>query len=483
MNATPGQLLLRHDTTVTCPRCATEFSLEAGFAKKALEALSEASAGAITAMRDAERATVEKLADQRAAEKTRAAQSESESLKRLLQEQAEMNARSLAEVRELAEKSVAPRLAEMQRNLAARDEELGALRAREDALAAREKELDARVAAAARIQAAEWVAAERKEFEERLAGKDGQLAALRDEQLQLRQERERLQDEKAALALEVQKQVDARLQQRESAVRAQEQERAQLEKAELQKKLDDAGEQLAAAKRKMEQGSQQLQGEVLELAIEENLRRAFPFDTIEEVKKGQRGGDVLQHVVTRSGQAAGTMLWETKRARDWSPQWTAKLKEDMRACNAAVGILVTTPGAVPKEWPGSADFALIEDIWVTKSACAVGVAEILRAGLLDVHRQRMISAGKGEKADAMYDYVTSPQFAAKLKAIFDTFKKMREELESEKNVTLQRWARREKQLETGKSQLLGIGGEIQGLTQSALPILDLESPPLEHMDP
>src|ERR1035441_3011991 len=37
-----------------------------------------------------------------------------------------------------------------------------------------------------------------------------------------------------------------------------------------------------------------------ELAIEENLRRAFPLDTIEDVKKGQRGGDVLQHVVTRN---------------------------------------------------------------------------------------------------------------------------------------------------------------------------------------
>jgi hypothetical protein len=172
-----------------------------------------------------------------------------------------------------------------------------------------------------------------------LADKAQQVAALRDEQLQLRKEREKLKDEKAALALEVQKQVDEQLQRRESIVRAQEQQRGQLEKAELQKKLDDAGEQLAAAQRKMEQGSQQLQGEVLELVIEEGLRRAFPLDAIEEVKKGQRGGDVLQRVITRGGQAAGTILWETKRAKEWSPQWIAKLKEDMRASGAAVGIL------------------------------------------------------------------------------------------------------------------------------------------------
>lgn len=85
-----------------------------------------------------------------------------------------------------------------------------------------------------------------------------------------------------------------------------------------------------------------------------------------------------------------------------------------------------------------------------------------------------MSAGKGEKMEALYDYLTSPQFAQKLKAVYDTFKKMREELESEKNVTTQRWARREKQLQAGVNQLLGIGGEIQGLAQQELPMLELE---------
>lgn len=58
MSLGSGQLLLRQDTTVTCPKCATEFSLDQGFAKKALEKLS----GAIAAMREAERAAVEKRA-------------------------------------------------------------------------------------------------------------------------------------------------------------------------------------------------------------------------------------------------------------------------------------------------------------------------------------------------------------------------------------------------------------------------------------
>ena len=125
--------------------------------------------------------------------------------------------------------------------------------------------------------------------------------------------------------------------------------------------------------------------------------------------------------------------------------------------------------------PESAYFALHEDVWVTQASCALGIAEALRVGLIDLHRQRAVSAGKGEKMEALYDYLTSPQFAQKLKAVYETFKKMREELESEKSVTMQRWARREKQLQGGMTQLLSIGGEIQGLAQQELPMLEMEA--------
>ncbi len=339
------------------------------------------------------------------------------------------------------------------------------------------KERDAahgRALAEVRALTAQSFAEELRSYEKRLSEQTTKLQVLQTEQLGLREERQKLQDEKAVIALDVQRRVDTQIQQRESVIRTQEQERAHLERAELQKKLDDAGAQLAVAQRKMEQGSQQLQGEVLELAIEEMLRRTFPLDLIEEVKKGQRGGDVLHRVVTRSGQTAGTILWETKRAKEWGSQWIEKLKEDMRACGAAVGILVTVPGCFPRDWPAGAYFTLHEDIWVTQPSTAPGIAEALRLGLIDLHRQRAVSAGKGEKMEALYDYLTSPQFAHKLKAVYETFKKMREELESEKSITTQRWARREKQLQAGVNQLLGIGGEIQGLSHQELPMLELE---------
>ncbi len=121
MSLESGQLLLSPDTTVTCPKCSHEFSLDQGFAKKALEQLSEASAGAIAAMREAEREQVERRAEQLAGEQARAAKGDVESLKKLLKDQGEANAKSLAEVRSVAEKSLTPRLEEMPRAIAGSD--------------------------------------------------------------------------------------------------------------------------------------------------------------------------------------------------------------------------------------------------------------------------------------------------------------------------------------------------------------------------
>ena len=67
---------------------------------------------------------------------------------------------------------------------------------------------------------------------------------------------------------------------------------------------------------------------MLELELENLLRSKFPFDSIEPVPKGEFGGDVLQRVVGKGGQASGTILWESKRTKNWSDGWLTKLRED-----------------------------------------------------------------------------------------------------------------------------------------------------------
>jgi hypothetical protein len=477
-STSPGaQLLLSPDTTVRCPACEQEFSLEQGFAKKALEHLEEHSRGALAAFENQVKHEVERRAAALAADRQGAAQHQIAQLEQRIEQQSQSHAKALGEMRALAERDFAPQLQALRAELAASDQKLKALGEREAALTARERELESRVANAARLRADELLAADRQAFEQRLADQNQQLAAMRAQELDLRRAKSALEDRAGELELEIARRLDAGRSELEARIRVQEKERSDLEKAELQKKLDDVNTKLHEAQQKSSQGSQQLQGEVLELALEEQLRQAFPVDAFEEVRKGVRGADVVQRVTTRTLQVAGTILWEAKRAREWGRDWPAKLKQDMRAAGADVGILVTT--VLPAAVPAAHLFGLHEDVWVTSWGAAIPLATALRERVLDVHKQRAISAGKGEKMEALYDYLTSPQFAQKLKAVYSAFQGMQEDLQKERNATEQRLARREKQIAAGMKELLGFAGDVQGLSQQELPQLELEPAPSE----
>jgi len=328
--------------------------------------------------------------------------------------------------------------------------------------------------------AATLAAQARSRLEDELKVKAGQIAELQGKELELRRERAQLDEARQALELETQRRLDAQRREIEDRVRAAEGERARLKEAELQKTIDDMRGKLEEAQRKSAQGSQQLQGEVLELLLEEQLAEAFPLDTIAEVKKGLRGGDAIHTVTSRSGQSAGVILWEAKRAQKWGNAWAAKLKDDMRASGAEAGVIVTT--SFPADWPEGQPFGLHEDVWVTSAAAAIPLATALRAGLLEAFRARVASANKGEKMEAVYDYLTSPQFAQKLHAVYDAFRRMKIELDTERATTQQRWNRRDKQIQLATTQLLAIAGDVQGLAQQDVPQLELERPALEPGD-
>jgi hypothetical protein len=469
------QLLLHANTNVTCPQCKNTFGLQEGFARAALEQFEQGTEGALEAVRKAERAEADKRAQQLATQQANVLRGENAGLKRLLKEQGDKHGQALQEVTRLAQQSAASQLEALRAELAARQTRIEELMHRESDLAQRERNLEARVAEAARKRAESLVVDERALFEGRLAEKERQLADLRSRELQLLKDKQALQDRSGQLDIEIARKLDSTRIELESRIRAQERERSDLENAELRKRLTDMQEQVAEAQRKGAQGSQQLQGEVLELTLQGDLEAAFALDSIEEVRKGARGGDVIQRVMTRAGQLAGVLLWEAKRAKDWSPQWVTKLKEDMRAAGADVGILVSVGPCYPKDWEKGMLFDLHEEIWVTSWSTAVQLATVLRSGLLEVHKQRVASAGKGEKMEAVYDYLTSSQFSNKLKAVYGAFHRMRQELEAEKSQTLQRWARREKQLQSGVAELVGVAGDIQGLAQQELPLLEMEN--------
>lgn len=478
----PGeQLLLPTDTRITCPSCRHEFSLAQGFAKKALEQLTQASADHLATLERSARDDEERRFTQRFASKERALLGQIADLTKAITERDSSLEKALSDARTQERNSAAAELDALKATLKERDGQLDTLRSksreideRETALAAREKDLNARVEGAAKEKAAQLVSQERQMFESELKEKADQISVYQARELELRREKNKLEEAKRAMELEVQTKLDEGRKAIEESARAAEATKFKLREAELQKTVEDMNAKLQEAQRKAAQGSQQLQGEVLEVLLEEELRAAFPLDAVAEVKKGARGGDIIHRVMTRGGHQAGVILWEAKRAASWSRDWTTKLKEDLRAASAEVGVIVST--VFPKEFSDGQSFGLYEDVWVAGPSAAVPLAGVLRAGLHEVHKQRVINTNKGEKMEALYDYLTSAQFGQKMKAVYTAFKKMREELDSEKSATQQRWARREKQIQLATQEIVAIAGDIQGLAHQDLPQLEMEPP-------
>lgn len=69
----------------------------------------------------------------------------------------------------------------------------------------------------------------------------------------------------------------------------------------------------------------QSQGEILELELERMLTIQFPFDDICEVPKGVNGADLVQVVKNIRQQKCGSIIYETKRTKNFSLTWIEQL--------------------------------------------------------------------------------------------------------------------------------------------------------------
>ena len=232
---------------------------------------------------------------------------------------------------------------------------------------------------------------------------------------------------------------------------------------ELQKKLEDQKNLTEEMIRKQEQGSMQLQGEVQELAIEEWLGTQFPLDTIEEIKKGARGGDCIQIVNTRSDQNCGKIYYESKRTKDFQPGWIAKFKADMREKGADIGVLVTE--AMPSDLQR---MGMKDGVYVCTYEEFKGLSGVLRETVIQVHAALGSQVNRGDKMHMLYDFLTSTNFRMQVEAIVEGFTSMKNGLETEKRSMQRIWKEREKQIEKVIMNTIDMHASIRGIAGNAI---------------
>ncbi|MGI9256159.1 MAG: DUF2130 domain-containing protein [Salinispira sp.] len=324
---------------------------------------------------------------------------------------------------------------------------------------AERKQLEQSIKTQAREEQEERVAALRKELNEK-SEQVKELNKSKAEIEKLRREKDELGDK---FELEAQQKINETLKSEKEKIRKAEAEKAQLNVSEKEQIINQLKEQLAEAQRKADQGSMQLQGEVQELAIEEWLSAQFPLDTVDEIKKGERGADCLQTVHTHHRRNCGTIYYESKRTKSFQPAWIEKFKTDIRDKNADIGVLVTEAMPADMERIG-----LRDGVWVCSFNEFKGLCAVLRESVITISSAIATQENRGDKMSVLYSYLTSNEFRLQIEAIVEGFTQMEADLKSEKRAMEGIWKKRQKQIDKVLTNTTGMYGAIKGIAGNAV---------------
>jgi len=303
----------------------------------------------------------------------------------------------------------------------------------------------------------------RKELEERKK----ELDEARKVELEFRKRENEILQREQNLELEVQRRLSQERMQLQELVKQSIHSEYELKLREREETISSLQKKVEELNFKLQLGSQQLQGEVQEIALEEQLRVKFPLDLIEPVPKGIRGADIVQHVMDKIGQKCGTILWESKRTNNWSNDWIPKLKEDQREIGAEFSVIVSR--ALPKEINS---VGLVDGVWVASYESYIGLAMALRENLIQVNNIKNSLMGRETKMEQVYNYICSEQFLQKIKAIVEAFDSMKKDLEKEKASLERHWRKREEELNKVLKNAARIHGELAAIVGNQLPEIE-----------
>ncbi|KAK6028702.1 hypothetical protein OSTOST_05214 [Ostertagia ostertagi] len=167
------------------------------------------------------------------------------------------------------------------------------------------------------------------------------------------------------------------------------------------------------------------------------------------------------HITIRNafGQECGSILLESKRAKEFSQEWLNKLKNDMATKNADLAILVTQ--VMPKDMDG---FGQKDGIYICTMPELKHLIGVLRQGILKVYEARKSQENKGDKMVMLYDYLTSTEFMGQWNAMRESFQSFRNTLQKERDDFEKAWKKKQKLLDVIIANSLQISGSVEGIS-------------------
>lgn len=303
-----------------------------------------------------------------------------------------------------------------------------------------------------------------EELQKELGQKSEQLKEFNRTKAEVERLKRENNEQAEKIGLEKEKEFTQKLGEEKKKIKQQSDEDNALKIEELKLQLEEQKKLAEEAVRRAEQNSMQRQGEVQELELEKILRELHKYDEITEVKKGQRGADVIHCVITTQGVACGKIYYESKRTKNFDYNWLQKLRDDNLTVKADVLVLVTE--TMPD---GQDKFFLKDGVWICSLWDVKPLSLVLRHGLLQIQSLTTTHQGRETKMEMLYNYLTSQEFSGQFGAIIEGFKSLQDNYADEKLKMQKIWKEREKQLEKILSNAVNFYGSIKGIAGASIP--------------
>ena len=290
---------------------------------------------------------------------------------------------------------------------------------------------------------------------------DAQLKGMSKELVDLTTAKTKLEVEKAqveANKVSLEQTMDAQIQL--AATAAVDKARAEFALTEREQKveIDRLKKSIEGLKSTSSLISPELMGESGELLIEDRIRDLFPRDFVEEIKKGQSGADCLWSIRSNGGGLIGKIYFESKVTKSFKSSWLQKLKDDMVAVGAAVGIIVT------KTMPSDQPYCGLRDgVWVCAFHEFETLAKAMRQAQVELSRALSQEAAKEGASNELFDFVVGREFSGIMEKILRPTFEQQQLLEKEKRSLTRIWKAREKHIQKSIDGASLLAGQLEAI--------------------
>jgi hypothetical protein len=186
------------------------------------------------------------------------------------------------------------------------------------------------------------------------------------------------------------------------------------------------------------------------------------------------GADIWQKVKFR-GKEIGSIIYETKRTKQWSNLWLTKLKEDAAKISASEAIIVTQ--VLPDS---SVSFDRKENVWITNYDQAISIAKYVRFLINATNKIKSSTSQTEEEWTKVRNYMLSDSFKHRMQTHFDAIKALKEMLETEKRTSMLRWKRQQAQIDKLDSNTVNFYAELKEIVNNLPELEELETPLLSN---